>query len=163
MVLPLPLTPSPGPGRGGREGLERPRWPKMALRWPQRAQDDLQDGSGSQDSSTWLKIYQTGRRRGESGGGGGATAEGGGEATTLPEDCKAAAVRAPAGCPQRRPRASILEPAQSHNHITVTFKLALAPSSCMRSVPQHISFKWRCGINSEHGFWSSFKLDNNGR
>ena len=41
-----PPTPSPGPGKGvGFEELERPIWPKMAPRGPQRAQDDLQDGS----------------------------------------------------------------------------------------------------------------------
>ena len=43
-VLTPPSTPSPGPGGGLREGLERPRWPKMASRGPQRAQDGLKDG-----------------------------------------------------------------------------------------------------------------------
>ena len=47
-----PPTPPPGPGRGGREALERPRWPKTAPRGPQRAQDGLQDGP------TYLKMAQ---------------------------------------------------------------------------------------------------------
>ena len=45
-----PPTPSLGSGRGVREGVERPRWLKMAPRGPQRARDGLQDGS------RWLKM-----------------------------------------------------------------------------------------------------------
>ena len=37
---------------GGAERSERPRWPKMAPRGPQRAQDGLQDGP------TYLKMAQ---------------------------------------------------------------------------------------------------------
>ena len=51
--LPLPLPPPLDLGGWVRDGLERPRWPKMAPRASQRAQDELQDGSRS---PRWLKM-----------------------------------------------------------------------------------------------------------
>ena len=53
-VYPSPIPPPLDLDGGGRERSERPRWPKTAPRGPQRAQDDLQDGSG------WLKMAQDG-------------------------------------------------------------------------------------------------------
>ena len=42
---PPPLPPPLDLDEGFREGVERPRWPKMAPRGPPMLQDGLQDGS----------------------------------------------------------------------------------------------------------------------